>query len=163
MSDEDEEAISRVIDQLIQCGLLIEGETTEGVVLMQQLRCVRSSLTKRAEDMELQRCINSRQRGRHTITISSQQAIFFLEHGCKISDIASLFGCSRRTVERRLQEVGLSVRRSYSQISDYNLFHIVNGMTARNPRIGEKNCRWIIKSTRCCCSEATCQRSTAYC
>ena len=26
MSDEDEEAISRVIDQLIQCGLLIEGE-----------------------------------------------------------------------------------------------------------------------------------------
>ena len=37
MSDEDEEAISRVIDQLIQCGLLIEGETTEGVV---QLRCV---------------------------------------------------------------------------------------------------------------------------
>ena len=37
MSDEDEEAISRVIDQLIQCGLLIEGETTERVVLMQQL------------------------------------------------------------------------------------------------------------------------------
>ena len=138
MSDEDEEAISRVIDQLIQCGLLIEGEITEGVVRMQQLRCVRSSLTKRAEDMELQRRINSRQRGRLTITISSQQAIFFLEHGCKISDIASLFGCSRRTVERRLQEVGLSVRRSYSQISDYNLFHIVNGMTARNPRIGEK-------------------------
>ena len=35
MSDEDEEAISRVIDQLIQCGLLIQGDTTEGVVLMQ--------------------------------------------------------------------------------------------------------------------------------
>ena len=78
MSDEDEEAISRVIDQLIQCGLLIEGETTEGVVLMQQLRCVRSSLTKRAEDMELQGRINSRQSGRPTITISSQQVIFFL-------------------------------------------------------------------------------------
>ena len=77
MSDEDEEAISRVIDQLIQCGL-IEGETTEGVVLMQQLRCVRSSLTKRAEDMELQGRINSRQSGRPTITISSQQVIFFL-------------------------------------------------------------------------------------
>ena len=30
MSDEDEEAISRVIDQLIQCGLLIQGDTTEG-------------------------------------------------------------------------------------------------------------------------------------
>ena len=103
------------------------------------LRCVRSSLTKRAEDMELQRCINSRQRGRHTITISSQQAIFFLEHGCKISDIASLFGCSRRTVERRLQEVGL-------QISDYNLFHIVNGMTARNPRIGEKTVDGLLRA-----------------
>ena len=28
---------SRDIEQLIQCGLLCEGETTEGVVLMQQL------------------------------------------------------------------------------------------------------------------------------
>ena len=138
MSDEEEEAIFRVIDQLMQCGLLIEGETIEGVVLMQQLRCMRSSLIKRAEEMELQRHINSRQRGRPTISISSQQVIFFLEHGCKISDVASLFGCSRRTVERRLQEVGLSVRRSYSQISDCNLFHIVNGTIARNPRIGEK-------------------------
>ena len=73
MSDEDEEAISRVIDQLIQCGLLIEGETTERVVLMQQLRYVQSCLTKRAEDMELQRRINSRQR---RLRIVSQKVIF---------------------------------------------------------------------------------------
>ena len=72
------------------------------------------------------------------ISVTSSQVLFYLEHGCKINDIASLFGCSRRTIERRLQEVGVSVRKSYSQISDGALCQKVHEIIARNPRVGEK-------------------------
>ena len=43
-----------------------------------------------------------------------------------MNDIALLFGCSRWTIECCLQEVGVSVGKSYSQISDGALSQIVH-------------------------------------
>ena len=136
LSDEVEEAIKRIRTQLLQCALLLEEEIPEGGMLMMQLRSLQSSLIKREEQRKLETA--NRQRGRPMISVTSSQVLFYLEHGCKINDIASLFGCSRRTIERCLQEVGVSVRKSYSQISDGALCQKVHGIIARNPRVGEK-------------------------
>ena len=136
LSDEVEEAIKRIMNQLLQCALLLEEEFPEGGMLMMQLRSLQSSLIKREEQRKLETA--NRQRGRPVISITSSQVLFYLEHGCKINDIASLFGCSRRTIEFRLQEVGVSVRKLYSQISDGALCQIVHGIIALNPRVGPK-------------------------
>ena len=102
---------------------------------MMQLRSLQSSLIKREEQRKLKTA--NRQR-RPMITVTSSQVLFYLEHGCKIYDFASLFGCSRRTMECFLQKVGVSVRKSYSQISDGALCQIVHGIIAHNPRVRKK-------------------------
>ena len=62
---------------------------------MMQLRSLQSSFIKREEQRKLETV--NRQR-RPMISVTSSQVLFYLEHGCKINDIASLFGCSRWTI-----------------------------------------------------------------
>ncbi len=133
------EAMRRILNEVLQCAILVENELEEGHMLLEQLRSLQSSLIDREEYIFLSQAISgTRERGRPPFPITSSQVLFFFQHGCKINDVASLFGCSRRTVERRLQDVGVSVRGSYSQISDGNLSDLVRQMVRRNPRIGEK-------------------------
>ena len=47
------------------------------------------------------------QRGRPRIVIQEDQLCFLLENGFRINDIASMFLCSGRTVERRMAELSL--------------------------------------------------------
>ena len=49
LSDEVEEAIKRIMTQLLQCALLLEEEIPEGGMLMMQLRSLQSSLIKRED------------------------------------------------------------------------------------------------------------------
>ena len=102
---------------------------------MMQLRSLQSSFIKREEQRKLETA--NRQR-RPMISVTSSQVLFYLEQWCKINDIASLFGCSRWTIEHCLQKVGVSIRKLYSQISDGTLCQIVHGIIVHNPRVGEK-------------------------
>ena len=77
--------------------------------------------------------------GRPSLAISVEQLSFFVQHGFKILDIADMFGCSRRTIERRMsRRFGISIRELYSSISDRVLVHLVQVATSRCPQIGEK-------------------------
>ena len=87
-----------------------------------------------------------RSRGRPSINISEEQLLFFVQHGFKITEIAQLFGCSRRTVERRMRDCEISVRSSYSRISDSDLQAIVATLCHRNPNIGEKSIDGLLRA-----------------
>ena len=75
--------------------------------------------------------------GRPTLAIEEQQLRFFVENGFKVGDIALMFGCSKRTIERRLSIHQLSTH-NYTVIADIELDDLVQEMSANFPRCGEK-------------------------
>ena len=60
----------------------------------------------------------------------------------RLRDLASMFGCSTCTVERRLQHLNISLR-SYS---DEELDSLVSQVTRCNPKCGEKSVTGRLKS-----------------
>ena len=133
---EEDAALVRVADQLLQCVLLIEDQLDEGEALLAVVRELRDSLQQHA-DFTLVHAPRSGI-GRPAVAVNVEQLTFYLQHGFKVSDIATLFCCSRRTIERRMRDADLSVRGSFSCISDVELVGHVQAVLSRCPKIGEK-------------------------
>ena len=79
-------------------------------------------------------------RGRPRIEIGQEQLEYLVESQFRIKDIASLFNCSTRTVERRMRELHISPT-SYTAISDGELDGLVYAITSAYPLCGEV-CVW---------------------
>ena len=77
-------------------------------------------------------------RGRPPIHIEREQLCFLIEEGFRINDIAAIFSCSRRTIERRLGEFQLRCC-DYSRISDATLDEVVGNVVLLYPHCGEKS------------------------
>ena len=73
--------------------------------------------------------------GRPAVTVEVDQLHFFVDNGFKVKDIALLLGCSKRTVERRMNNYQLSTR-NYTIICDADLDELLRGMTSVFPRCG---------------------------
>ena len=82
-------------------------------------------------------------RGRPLIHIEREHLWFLMEEGFRINDIAAIFSCSRRTIERRLGELQLRFC-DYSRISDATLDEVVGNIIL----IVVKICYWAIKEPR---------------
>ena len=54
--------------------------------------------------------------GRPPVKIEEEQLRFLVESGFRMNDIAAIFGCSRRTVERRLNQFHIA-RNDYSSMT----------------------------------------------
>ena len=80
-------------------------------------------------------------KGRPKIYISRNQLEYFLEKGFKGSDIARILSVSNKTIYRRLQEFGLPVRASYSDISEAELDAIILDTLHNFPNCGYKSMR----------------------
>lgn len=81
--------------------------------------------------------IVSAARGRPRITIEQGQLLFLIENNFRIVDIARIFHCSRRTIERRMTE--MSIRPSdFSDICDLDLDAHLEGIISIHPQCGEK-------------------------
>ena len=77
------------------------------------------------------------QRGRPHIVIREDQLCFLLENGFHVNDIANMFLCSCRTIERRM--AALSLRASdFSAITDSELDRLVERIVSMHPQSGEK-------------------------
>ena len=113
---EGEEAMLLTIDQLLRSVVHIAGDIEEGDVLLNQLRHVRAAIVEQVETRLIEN--NRRVRGRPSLLITAEQLAFYLDHDFKVVDIAKMFGCSRRTIERRMMEFGMSSRDKYTSISD---------------------------------------------
>ena len=77
-------------------------------------------------------------RGRPEVKISQNQLQYLVEQGFKVYDISVMFDCSRRTVERKIRESGLSMR-NYTPLSDAELDAMVSQITSLFPLCGEKS------------------------
>lgn len=76
-------------------------------------------------------------RGRPRIEIDNNQLTFLIERGFRIKDIAAIFSCSRRTIERRMNEIGVRAT-DYSSVSDLELDSLVSSIITLHPQCGQK-------------------------
>ena len=71
--------------------------------------------------------------------ISLEQLSYLLDNGFKVTDIASLLCVSSKTVYRRLEENGLSVRGTYARLTDTELDDMVKSILQEFPNSGYKS------------------------
>ncbi|KAL0964268.1 hypothetical protein UPYG_G00321540 [Umbra pygmaea] len=75
-------------------------------------------------------------RGRPCLQIDADHLKSLLSTALPLDDLAKLYGVSRRTLNRRMKEHGLSVRGCYSTISDDELDRAVRSIKSRMPHAG---------------------------
>jgi hypothetical protein len=78
-----------------------------------------------------------RKGGRPRVPLGKNQLEYLIEQGFRINDISNMFTCSRKTVERRINEYGLSSVR-YTIMDEQELDRIVRDITVLFPQCGEK-------------------------
>ena len=125
------EEISELLKRSLDYMLLLENETELASPVVEALLELVQLIDGTIESEEI--C----GRGRPRIMIREDQLRFLLEAGFRISDIASLFLCSTRTIERRMAEFSLRAS-DYSTISDGNLDQLVERIISLHPQCGEK-------------------------
>ncbi|XP_028415387.1 uncharacterized protein LOC114538407 [Dendronephthya gigantea] len=80
-------------------------------------------------------------KGRPKFDIPIDQLEYLLKNGFKVSDIASLFCVCQKTIHRRLQENGMSVRNTYEKLTDEDLDILVKNILQEFPNSGYKSMR----------------------
>ncbi|XP_059928273.1 uncharacterized protein LOC132472585 [Gadus macrocephalus] len=68
--------------------------------------------------------------------MSREQLLYLLESHFKVGDIAKQLGVSKRTIRRRMTEYGLSVRQTYSNITDEELCRVIFQFISNCPNAG---------------------------
>ena len=79
--------------------------------------------------------------GRPKSDISCKQLEYFLENGFKATDIAKMLCISVKTVYRRLEENGLSIRDTYAILTAQELDDIVRNIIQEFSNCGYKGMR----------------------
>lgn len=74
--------------------------------------------------------------GQPKIVVEQEKLKYLLDTHLPVSCIAKCLGVSRRTLYRRMQEFGLSVRGSYSTMTDEELDTIISGIKSQMPNSG---------------------------
>lgn len=83
--------------------------------------------------------------GRPPIQMREDQLCYLLENGFRLKDIANIFSCSIRTVERRMAQ--LAIRPSdFSLISDSDLDQLIERIVTFHPQCGEKTATGQLRS-----------------
>jgi DNA-binding NtrC family response regulator len=87
-------------------------------LLSDDVNCAYTALTSIQNNVE-RRGQRPTQCGRPLIDINENQVIYLLDQGFKVSQICNILGVRKRTLERRMQSLGLSVRgkQYYSSLS----------------------------------------------
>ena len=106
----------------------------EGDDLLHSVIAIRDTLSDLLESN-----YHQARRGRPTLPIEEPHIRFYVENNFNVSQIADLFGCSKRTIERRMQQYGIRMRERYSTISDHDLRELVLTVTYSNPNLGERS------------------------
>lgn len=132
---DEQDDLTDLCEQTLEYALLIENISPYATSFEEFIDALRHLIRHMVEVRDL-RCI-ANGRGRPRLKIDDHQLEFLVEAHFKVADIAQMLGCSSRTIERRMNEQGLSSR-SYSSISDAALDQLVAEITHSHPRCGEK-------------------------
>jgi hypothetical protein len=94
----------------------------------------------------------SGERGRPRLQIPFEQLEFLLEKKFKIDEIAKLFSTSKRTVERRMRDFGLSASSVYTYLSDQQLDALITDIQRDFPNVGCKRVTGLLRAGVSTCS-----------
>ena len=96
-------------------------------------------LERLCEDLRRQQAIQSlpRQRGRPKLQIHQDQLLELLQCHFTVVDIAKMFGCSPKTIYRRLDQFGLMAT-LHTNITDGDLDNIVQSFVLTHPTSGQR-------------------------
>ncbi|KAF3851760.1 hypothetical protein F7725_005115 [Dissostichus mawsoni] len=85
--------------------------------------------------------------GRPKYVVCPQQLQGLIEDlSLPVSAIATLLGVPEKTVKRRMHENGLSIKQSYSTLTDDELDNLVLSVKARTPHVGYRMMKGILKA-----------------
>lgn len=110
----------------------------EGESIMKTLSDVVVCMREEIEADGVQQYIENRGLGRPSYDISREQLVFLLEHGFTQCAIATMMGCSARTINRRISDFQLYSYISFSDIEDQFLDMAVKDVQIQYPNWGEK-------------------------
>lgn len=94
------------------------------------------------------------ERGRPVFDITKEQLQFLTEKKFTVGEMAQLFGVSKRTLQRRLSEFGLSVRANYARLTDAELDATVNDIIADFPNVGCKQMSGLLLGRGLCIQQS---------
>ena len=102
----------------------------------------------------------SRRRDRPEIDVGEQLS-YLVEQGFRTKDTSTMFGCSSRTIQRRMKKHELS-HLNFMSVSDAHLDSLVKEITYLFPKCGEKTVNRRLRSCNvrvpCCNVRVPCQR-----
>ena len=138
---EEKEAIIEETEELLRMTVAIEpfvatAAPEDGVALINQFQIILTSMMNSYEREHIRTTVAqfqlARPVGRPAVDILENQLRFLVEHNFRIADIAQLFGCSCRTIVRRLKEFDIE-HNVYTGIDDSRLDAMVSDIAARLP------------------------------
>lgn len=135
LSLETKEALVDGAERLLEVSVLLEPLlSNEGEAITEGIRQIVTSLEAICE-AEIRRLVAGRHYGRPSVDIHENQLGFLLANSFSVTDIAALFGCSRRTIQRRMRNFGINANR-FNEITDSCLDELVSEIVARLPTCG---------------------------
>ena len=114
----------------------------EGDDLLRSVIAIREALSN-----SLESSYHQAHRGRPSLPIEESHIKFYVEYNFTVAQIADMFGCSKRTIERRMQQYGIRLRERYSTINDHDLSELILSLTYNNPNLGERSIDGILRSS----------------
>ena len=139
-TDDRQDELLELGHQLLQYMVLIESLTQLAAPVVTTLRLLLQVMTFQRDER-----IRVAWRGRPRVPVEEERLRFLIESGFRMNDIGVLFGCCRRTIERRLREFHLSPR-NYSAMTDTQIDETVQHITSLHPRCGEKTVNGRLRS-----------------
>ncbi len=106
-------------------------------VLRESLRCL-SSINGPGENEVEAPLVFTGSRGRPMHEIPREQLNFLIGRRFTVKQIAAVLGVSERTIQRRLQQFRLSIRETYTNLSDQELDLTVQEILRSHPNTGYK-------------------------
>ena len=129
--------------QLLQTCILLETFHSEASAVTESVQRLLADMTSQYESEVLQSYV--RGRGRPALEVHEDQLTFLLEHNFKVTDIAAMFGCSTRTIHRRIRDFGICHDR-YSDIADAQLDALVVDIATRVPACGIRYTQSVLRA-----------------
>ncbi|KAI2645950.1 Botulinum neurotoxin type D [Labeo rohita] len=84
--------------------------------------------------------------GRPRIVVSEERIEELIAMSLPVPCVANLLGVSTRTIRRRMSEIGLSVRDTYSRVLDEELDTLVSAVKSRHPYAGYRMVKGLLQA-----------------
>ena len=140
--DETDEDITYYVleafEKVLRYGMMIINEDEARYALIDMLRSIATLIISVGS-------FSMSHGGRPRLMIGEEQLTYLVEQGFHVQDIADLFDCSRKTIERRMNEYGISLLNS-TTITDDHLNSCVKEIATLFSRCGENTISGRLKS-----------------